>query len=197
MLEAKAIKIISRKIRKALKNPSKDYTIYWDSDKPLECYFWFHLKSGIYSSVNPILRINFKGPNGYFPFYPPSAKFITPPYHTNIYEGGSICVDIFSQDSKWSPQNGIDTIATNMILLFNDHNTSSPANSKAGRIYSECMKNWNSYKKKYVSQYKKSPNPYEEDIYFKPFKEQVEKHFKKYKMDQFYRMFPKLKEITA
>jgi len=193
----KAIKIIARKIRKVLKSPSENYTIYWDSDKPLECYFWFHIKNGVYSTINPILYVNFKGPNGYFPFHPPNVKFLTPPFHTNVYGGGSICVDIFTNESKWSPENGIGSIADNMILLFNDQNPSSPANAQAGKLFSGCVKEWNEYKKTYKATHKKAPNPYEQDRFFKPLQKHVETHFKKYNLSMYYEMFPKLKDAVS
>ncbi len=187
----KALKIIPRKIRKALKNPSKDYTIYWSPDKPLDCYFWFHLRSGPYSTSNIILYVNFKGANGYYPFYPPSAKFMTVPFHTNVYQGGSICVDIFSNDSKWSPSNGISCLADNMILLFNDQNINSPANGAAGRLFAACKQKWKTYQQMYKKENKVPPNPMEQDKYFMDFQRQVEKHAKG-DLTKYYPMFPAL-----
>jgi len=193
----KSLKIIPRKIKKALKNPSKDYTIYWSPDSPMDCYLWFHLRDGPYSGSNHILYINFKGPNGYYPFHPPNAKFLTPPYHTNVYQGGSICVDIFTNESKWSPENGINAIADNIILLFNDQNISSPANGVAGKLFSDCDKKWKIYQKQCLAENKKPPNPAEQNRFFEPFKQQVIQKSKTYKLSAYYSMFPGLEKSGA
>ena len=190
----KALKIITRKIRKSLKNPSKNFTVYWSPDQPLECYYWFHLENGVYSNINPIMHVNFKGPYGYFPFHPPAVKFITPPYHTNVYVGGSICVDIFTNESKWSPENGIDTIAANIILLFNDQNTSSPANIKAGKLFKKCMNEWVEHKKKYKKTYKKVAPPHDQDEFFASFKRTSFIEFQRYDLSKYYGMFPELEK---
>jgi len=192
----KALKIIPRKIKKALKTPNEDYTIHWDAEDPLQCYFWFHLREGPYSGSNHILHINFKGSRGYFPFFPPSAKFITPPFHTNVYQGGSICVNIFSDDSKWSPENGIECIANNMILLFNDQNVNSPANGEAGRLFAKCNADWKTYQKEHMKANKVPPKPSEQDKFFEPFKKQVISKSKSYKLAPYFKMFPGLEEAV-
>ncbi len=188
---AKILRMIQRKVSKALKNPSKHYTLYWDPDKAMECYIWFHLQTGPYRTTNHILYVNFKGPSGFYPFHPPSVKFMTVPFHTNVYQGGSICVNVFTDGKEWSAENGIDCIAENIILLLNDQNPNSPANGAAGKLFASCTKKWKEFIKQYKKDNGKPPSPFLQDKLFEEFQKQVEKHCK-YSVVKYNKMFPKL-----
>ncbi|KAG6440099.1 hypothetical protein BBOV_III003380 [Babesia bovis T2Bo] len=53
-----------------------------------------------------IFTLSLKFPNNY-PHRPPVVKFITRVYHPNVYQDGSICLDIL--DREWSPVFDIQT----------------------------------------------------------------------------------------
>lgn len=53
-------------------------------------------------------------------------------YHPNVWENGSICLDVI-QDQKWSPAASMEARITNIILLLQEPNPSSPANGSAAQ----------------------------------------------------------------
>jgi ubiquitin-conjugating enzyme E2 A len=75
-----------------------------------------------------------------YPNKPPKVKFLTKMFHPNIYNDGSICLDILS--NMWSPVYDISSILTSIQSLLNDPNTKSPANNEAAEMY---MKNYKEY----------------------------------------------------
>eukprot|EP00490_Sorites_sp_Unknown_P019062 CAMPEP_0114665772 /NCGR_PEP_ID=MMETSP0191-20121206/31389_1 /TAXON_ID=126664 /ORGANISM="Sorites sp." /LENGTH=183 /DNA_ID=CAMNT_0001911743 /DNA_START=13 /DNA_END=564 /DNA_ORIENTATION=- len=68
-----------------------------------------------------------------YPNEPPRVKFITKLYHPNIYENGSICLDILQ--NQWSPIYDIGAILTSIQSLLTDPNPDSPANTEAAKMY--------------------------------------------------------------
>ena len=58
----------------------------------------FGPKNSPYEGGNFLLKVEFDQD---YPFVPPDVYFITPIYHPNICEFGSICLDILEEDS-WS-----------------------------------------------------------------------------------------------
>lgn len=78
-----------------------------------------------------------------YPFKPPSITFNDKIYHPNVYSDNHICLDIIS--SKWSPSLTIKDILTALKQLLDCPNPKSPANGKAGSLYS---KDINKYKEK-------------------------------------------------
>jgi ubiquitin-protein ligase len=104
-------------------------------------YLRFTIENGIYEGQTHILRIKFMyGTNQpyIFPNDPPNITFETPIFHTNIAEGGSICLDVIQKD-KWSPMYSIETIFYSILALLDNPNTSSPFNSEASREYTKCF----------------------------------------------------------
>ena len=53
-------------------------------------------------------------------------------YHPNVWENGSICLDVI-QDQKWSPAASMEARITNTILLLQEPNPDSPANGSAAQ----------------------------------------------------------------
>jgi ubiquitin-conjugating enzyme E2 A len=70
-----------------------------------------------------------------YPSKPPKVKFSTDIFHPNVYNDGSLCLDII-QD-KWSPIYSVTSILISIQSLLTDPNPSSPANPIAAKLYNE------------------------------------------------------------
>jgi len=70
-----------------------------------------------------------------YPNKPPVVKFVSKIFHPNVYNDGSICLDILQ--NNWSPIYDIAAILTSIQSLLCDPNPASPANSEAARLYKE------------------------------------------------------------
>lgn len=69
-----------------------------------------------------------------YPIKPPSVKFVTVPYHPNVYTSGDICLDILKD--QWTPALQIDQLLQSIRSLLTDPNPNSPANAEAAQMYS-------------------------------------------------------------
>lgn len=82
-----------------------------------------------------------------YPVNAPYVHFVSNIFHVNISSnGGSICLDILKDKTKWSPLNSFDTIVQNILLLFNEPNNGSPYNGEASRVWVECEKDFKAKK---------------------------------------------------
>eukprot|EP00993_Chasmostoma_nieuportense_P005364 NODE_5993_length_584_cov_30.643326_g5828_i0.p1 GENE.NODE_5993_length_584_cov_30.643326_g5828_i0~~NODE_5993_length_584_cov_30.643326_g5828_i0.p1 ORF type:complete len:151 (+),score=37.28 NODE_5993_length_584_cov_30.643326_g5828_i0:50-502(+) len=68
-----------------------------------------------------------------YPNKPPKVVFLTKMFHPNIYNDGSICLDILQH--QWSPIYDVSAILTSIQSLLTDPNPQSPANSEAAKLY--------------------------------------------------------------
>ena len=75
-----------------------------------------------------------------FPNKPPKVKFVSPMFHPNIYNDGSICLDILQ--AMWSPVYDVSSILTSIQSLLSDPNINSPANNTAAQMYSKNYKEY-------------------------------------------------------
>ena len=75
-----------------------------------------------------------------YPNKPPKVKFITKMYHPNIYNDGSICLDILG--ANWSPVYDISSILTSIQSLLCDPNPKSPANNEAAELFAKNYKEY-------------------------------------------------------
>jgi len=73
-----------------------------------------------------------------FPISPPNVKFITPILHTNVSSSGSICLDIFSSNTAWSPSYTFISVITSILLLLETPNNTSPFNTEANSLHNSC-----------------------------------------------------------
>eukprot|EP01064_Diplonema_japonicum_P032004 TRINITY_DN591_c3_g1_i2.p1 TRINITY_DN591_c3_g1~~TRINITY_DN591_c3_g1_i2.p1 ORF type:complete len:180 (+),score=37.77 TRINITY_DN591_c3_g1_i2:104-643(+) len=85
-----------------------------------------------------------------YPNKPPKVTFVTKMFHPNIYNDGSICLDILQ--SQWSPIYDVCAILTSIQSLLTDPNPNSPANSEAARLYRDSRKEYDMRVKAVVEQ---------------------------------------------
>ena len=76
-----------------------------------------------------------------YPNKPPEINFTTKMFHPNIYNDGSICLDMLKSD--WNPSYDVFGILTTIRTLLGSPNPNSPANGVAAQLYSSNEKEYN------------------------------------------------------
>ena len=75
-------------------------------------------------------KLNIKFPENY-PSNAPSVLFDTKIFHPNVYDNGSICIEVLN---NWNPNYSIIDILEAIYILLVTPNENSPANKEAGKI---------------------------------------------------------------
>ena len=70
-----------------------------------------------------------------YPNKPPQINFTSKMFHPNIYNDGSICLDILK--NQWSPIYDVWAVLTSIRSLLSDPNPNSPANHEAAQLFTE------------------------------------------------------------
>lgn len=68
-----------------------------------------------------------------YPIKAPAVRFTTRIFHPNVYNDGTICLDVLQ--NQWSPIFDVQTILTSIQSLLCDPNPESPANPEAARLF--------------------------------------------------------------
>lgn len=171
-------KAVMKKYLKA--KESKEFKIIFAKDDIVDL-FYIYIKptGGHYKGQEHILSFETKSGNGssarYFPFHAPRVKFLTPIYHPNISRNGSICVDILTHDTKWSPSYDFSAVITSILLLMEVPNNASPYNSAAASLFTKCDK---TYKNNVSPSMNATERQQQFDAAFKPYVETATKHAK-------------------
>eukprot|EP01025_Chloroclados_australasicus_P037902 TRINITY_DN3877_c1_g1_i2.p2 TRINITY_DN3877_c1_g1~~TRINITY_DN3877_c1_g1_i2.p2 ORF type:complete len:191 (-),score=15.32 TRINITY_DN3877_c1_g1_i2:493-1065(-) len=76
-----------------------------------------------------------------YPQKAPTVKFVSPLFHPNVYQDGSICLDILQKE--WTPIYNVAAVLTSIQSLLSDPNPNSPANSEAAKLYQEDRREYN------------------------------------------------------
>ena len=79
------------------------------------------------------------------------VKFTTKMFHPNIYQDGSICLDILKE--RWSPSYDVTAILTSIQSLLSDPNPSSPANNVAAQLLRDNPREYEKRVRACVEQY--------------------------------------------
>lgn len=155
-----------------------------------EFYIMLKPKSGIYRDQIQILHMKttYGSDQKYqYPINPPLVKFITNVFHTNISKSGSICLDILKDQEKWMPTYDFEQVILNIMLLYQEPNTSSPFNVDASKAYNDC-------RKKFRNEFKKGMVIDEEEKLkeecFSSYKVKADNYANKNKLSKFIKYFP-------
>ena len=160
-------KLIMKKYENA-KNNSEFQIIPIDEDVLGNYYILLQPTGGHYKGQSHIIEFRSEHGKNRFPFNPPWMKFKTSIYHPNIMiTDGSICVDILTDSSKWSPQYDINAVMSSIILLLDVPNDASPYNGQAANLYRGCEEKFKQTSKD-VKDHKQRDKIYNECFYVKP-----------------------------
>jgi len=89
-----------------------------------------------------VFRMTITFPDTY-PHTVPDVKFVDIPFHPNIYQNGSICLDLLQHN--WSSAYDVSAILTSVQSLLVAPNPHSPANNEAAVLFCD---NKNEYKRR-------------------------------------------------
>jgi ubiquitin-conjugating enzyme E2 A len=78
-----------------------------------------------------IFKLSLEFPQDY-PTSPPKVKFLSPVFHPNVYQDGSICLDTLK--ANWSPALDVTALLISIQSLLADPNPASPANAVAAEM---------------------------------------------------------------
>jgi ubiquitin-protein ligase len=139
---------IESKINNQIKQLSKVYNVKQDEKDRFVFYVEVHIDTDVYKDQTHVIKINLLNPSTgkYYPMSPPHMSFMSTIFHPNISLNGSICMDMFYNESKnWIPTISLETMVNTIILLLCEPNfDGSHMNAEASRL-------WASYAKKKIS----------------------------------------------
>ncbi len=124
LITPKVIKRVNREYQNAVKSDICDIVMK-DENKIGEYLIRFTPKDGHYQGQTLIVQLSILFANGVYPFSPPHLKLLTPIWHTNISNTGTICVDFIYDRSKWIPTISFTTLIAQLQLLFIEPEISS------------------------------------------------------------------------
>jgi ubiquitin-protein ligase len=131
---------------------TREWQIEQAADGDFENYYVLMTpQNGVYANSKLLLSIKctYGGEEKYqFPMNWPLVRFENICYHVNVQpNGGTICLDILKDPSKWSAANSIASVLLNIQQLLEYPNNSSAWNSDASRdwikseqVYSRLLK---------------------------------------------------------
>lgn len=143
-------KFTKRKLLEMKKNAnSEDFKFaalnnqYW--------YFEFEVHAGMYVGQKHIIEVKLVfgiAPNIYvYPMSAPKCTFITPIWHPNISDKGTICLDVLKDN--WSPSMFTATILSALKLLLEEPDPTSPQNNQAAKMMLEEPEAYKKYVKSF------------------------------------------------
>jgi ubiquitin-conjugating enzyme E2 D/E len=123
---------ISKELKDIEKNPLQNVSIGLKDQEDL--YTWEAYIFGAEGTPyhHGIFKVSIILPLEY-PFKPPSVKFLTRIFHSNINNSGEICLDLLKHN--WSAVHTLQNVMMSLVLLLDDHNPEDPYNIFAANMY--------------------------------------------------------------
>jgi len=144
-MKSQATKILQSEYKNIFKTPVEGFKISLVDDSDM-----FQWKIALFGPPDTLyaggyFKALMKFPDDY-PYSPPTFRFITKMFHSNIYQNGEVCISILHQpgtdeqsgespNERWNPTQNVRTILLSVVSLLNEPNTSSPANVDASVMY--------------------------------------------------------------
>lgn len=148
---AKTMKKFKKRITKELKSNSESKEFDFAALDDTYWYFQFPVMEGPYKGQKHIIEVKLvygRNPNTYvYPMSAPMCSFVTPIWHPNISDKGTICLDVLKDN--WSPSMYTATIISALKMLLLNPEPSSPQNSDAAKMMKEEPEKY----KKYISEF--------------------------------------------
>ena len=76
-----------------------------------------------------------------YPFKPPKVRFLTPMYHCNVNDAGSVCLDILKD--AWSPALTSAKVLRSLLSLMTDPNPDDPLDSVKATVLRQDVQQYN------------------------------------------------------
>jgi ubiquitin-protein ligase len=156
---AKTMKKFKKRITKELESNTESKEFDFAALDSTYWYFQFTIVDGPYMGQKHIIEVKLvygRDPSTYvYPMSAPMCSFVTPIWHPNISDKGTICLDVLKDN--WSPSMYTGTIISALKMLLLNPEPSSPQNPEAA----EMMINQPEKYKKYISdfyEYDKAPS---------------------------------------
>lgn len=147
----KMMKKFKKRIDKELKSNTESTEFDFAALDSINWYFQFTITEGMYKGQKHIIEVKLlygRDPDMYvYPMNAPMCSFITPIWHPNISDKGTICLDVLKDN--WSPSMYTATIISALKILLLNPEPSSPQNTEA----SEMMTNQPEKYKRYISDF--------------------------------------------
>ena len=155
----KTMKKFKKRIDKELKSNTESNEFDFATLDNVHWYFQFTIQEGAYKEQKHIIEVKLvygRDPSTYvYPMSAPMCSFVTPIWHPNISDKGTICLDVLKEN--WSPSMYTETIISALKILLLNPEPSSPQNPEAA----DMMINHPEKYKKYISEfydYDKAPS---------------------------------------
>ena len=136
---AKTIKKFNKRKITELKNNTESKEFAFAALDDVHWYFQFVIQDGLYKGQIHIVETKLiygQDPDIYmYPIHAPMCRFITPIWHPNVSDKGTICLDVLKDN--WSPYMFTHTIISALKMLLLNPEPSSPQNISASRMMKE------------------------------------------------------------
>lgn len=144
---AKTMKKFKKRITKELESNSESKEFDFVALDSIYWYFQFTIVGGPYMGQKHIIEVKLvygRDPSTYvYPISAPMCSFITPIWHPNISDKGTICLDVLKDN--WSPSMYTGTIINALKMLLLNPEPSSPLNLQAAKMMTEEPEKYKKY----------------------------------------------------
>jgi len=132
MADRRFFRRISRELKDIESNPLPNISI--GLKNPEDLYNWEACIFGAAGTPyhHGIFKVSITLPTEY-PYKPPSVRFLTRIFHSNINNSGEICLDLLKHN--WSAVHTLQNVMMSLVLLLDDHNPEDPYNTFAANMY--------------------------------------------------------------